>query len=115
MKMVTLQVPEQRPDGIPERVYTAAKKKGDITVSASTATENLRLGKGLYEVKPDPLPEVTLVGMKQPEEMTSEELALEASAHGKPFRKKVSRSAAIEHVQTLRAESIKFIMDDDEE
>lgn len=113
MKKITLIPAAERPEGVSDADYRAAKKKGEVTMNAVTAIEALRLGKGLYTVKPVPKPQVEIKA-KEPTEMTAAELAAEMTSFGKPPRKKMTRQAAIDFVKKLREDAAKFITDDED-
>lgn len=114
MKRVTIKVVDKRPDDIDVKTYEAAKKKGEIECNYVTAVENVRVSKGLYEIKPEPKPEADLPGLKEPEDMTKAELAQEMQLWGKPIKKGTKLSGVIETIKKLRSEAVANIEDDDE-
>lgn len=118
MKEVTLTLVEEPVDYKTVRFakadYDAAKKKGDIKTVYSNAREAIRLSGGMYKIKPEEaIREIAIKGLKEPEEMTSEELVGEMTAHGKPPRKKMNRQVAIDFVRKLREEAKAMIVDDE--
>jgi hypothetical protein len=113
MKKAIIRPVATRPEEVSARDFEAAKKKGEIEVNYVTAIEALKNGKGLYEIKPEPKPQVEIVGLKEPEEMTPEELVQEMTSHGKPPRKQMSRSAAEKFIRELREKAKTMIVDDE--
>lgn len=120
MKIVTIK-PVDEPKSFADVKFTeadfkAAKRVGAIKVPFPTAIEAVKQSKGLYQIVTDKkVVELEIKGMKAPVEMTNEELALEASAHGKPLRKRISRAKLIEFITSLREASVEFITDDEDE
>ena len=94
--------------------WEAANKQGEIKVPAVTAMEALKNGRGLWRIKPQDQPkEVVIKSLKEPEEMTSQELVAEMTSYGKPPRKKMNRAIAVDFVKKLRAEAAELIIDDE--
>lgn len=54
MKKAIIKVADEKPSGITQKDYDAAKKTGEIECNYVTAITNVRLSKGLYELKPEP-------------------------------------------------------------
>ncbi len=95
--------------------YLAAKKMGEIrNVPYGTARENIRNSAGMYRIKPEEtaVQEHVIKGLKDPEEMTASELMAEMTAHGKPPRKQMQRSVAVDFVKDLRAKAESMIVPD---
>ncbi|WP_170759988.1 hypothetical protein [Ruegeria lacuscaerulensis] len=113
MKKAIIRPVAKCPEGVSAADHAKAKSKGEIEVNYVTAIEALKNGKGLYELKPEPKPQVEIVGLKEPEEMSPEELVQEMTSHGKPPRKQMSRSAAEKFVRELREKAKTFIVDDE--
>lgn len=96
--------------------WEAANKQGEIKVPAVTAMEALKNGRGLWRIKPQDQPkEVVIKSLKEPEEMTTKELAEEMALRGKPPRKQMSRAIAVDFIKKLRAEAVELIIDDEGE
>lgn len=97
--------------------YDAAKKAGPKTVPHGTAMENIRNSKGLYRIKPEPsqVQEISLVGVKEPQDMTKAELVKELIAWGKAPKKQMTRKVCEDFIIKLRAEAAEMILDDDED
>lgn len=119
MKMVKI-VPVAEPSSFSEvkfsqKEWQAAKKLGTQTVPAVTAVEALRNSKGLYKIVDEAAAtvQVELKGLKDPEDMNSEELVAELTAHGKAPRKRMKRETAVNYVKDLRAKAVAMIIDDD--
>lgn len=117
MKFVTLQVAKTKPNGVTEEAFKAAKKLGEIECSYATAIDNVALSKGLYEIKPEEVENVEVVvqALKDPEEMSNQELYAEMASHGKPPRKKMNHKDVVKFVNDLRAKAENFIVDDEDE
>lgn len=115
MKIAILQVVDECPSGVTAAVHKEAKKRGNVECPAITAVEAVRNSKGLYQIKPEEseASKVELVGLKDPEQMTSEELVVELTAHGKAPRKRMKRETAVNYVKELRAKAVEMIIDDD--
>lgn len=112
MKKLTIRPVKERPEGVSEKDFKEAHRKGEIEVNAITAIEALKNGGGLYEIKP-PAKQVVEVKGKEPEEMTKAELVAEMTAFGKPPRKMMSRDVAVQFVRDLRAKAEELIGDGD--
>ncbi|MFY0633681.1 MAG: hypothetical protein JXQ91_07710 [Vannielia sp.] len=99
--------------------YKAAVATGEKRVPFGTAMRNIKLSKGLYEIKPEvKTVHIEPVGPKAPEEMTNEELALEMHGWGKPIKKtgkQVTRGSIIKAVKELRQHAAEMIVDGDPE
>lgn len=114
MRKAIIRPVAKRPEAVSAADFEAAQRKGEIEVNYVTAVEALKNGNGLYELKPEPKPQVEIIGLKEPEEMSNEELVQEMIIHGKRPQKKVSRPKAIEFVRSLREQAASLIGDDDE-
>jgi hypothetical protein len=69
----------------------------------------------MYRIKPEVKEvEVKLQGLKEPEEMSNEELVMEMTAFGKPPRKRMTRQASIDFIKDLRAKALEMIGDDED-
>lgn len=115
MHTVTLKVADKRPEGVDDKQYKIAKKKGEITVNAITAREAVKLGKGLYEVKPEPKPEVEIKGLPSVDEMDKAALVAEMTMYGKPPQKQMTMEKAKAFVLQLREKAAEMIVDVDPE
>lgn len=120
MKMLTI-IPVEKPKRFEDVAFTqdeyrAAAKRGPVTVPAPTALEALKNGKGLYRIKPEEKTiAVEIKALKEPEDMTNQELFAEMASYGKPPRKQMARKAAVEFVSKLRQEAADLIVDDEDE
>lgn len=121
MKMVTLTLVDA-PENFAEANflkddYLKAKKKGDLVVSYGTAMENIKNSRGMYRIKPEPKAEVEvkLAELKDPSDMTKEELAQEMAQWGKPLKtgKPVTRSAVEKAIRLAREKAADLITDDE--
>lgn len=121
MKFVTLTVVDE-PASFDEvrfsrEQWKEAKALGDIRGCAySNAREAIKNSGGMYRIKvTDNIRQVEVVAAKDPSEMTSAELVAEMTAFGKPPRKQMKRSVAVDFVRKLREEAALNIVDDDAE
>lgn len=95
--------------------WKAAAKSGAKRVPFPTAVEAVRNSKGLYQIAPDRDPvEVEVKGLKDPDEMSKEELVQEMTMWGKPPRKQMARQTVVEFIRKLRSEAADLISDDEE-
>lgn len=121
MKFVTLTVVDEPASFDDVRFsreqWKEAKARGDIRDCAySNAREAIRNSGGMYRIKvTDNVMQVEVVAAKDPSEMTSAELVAEMTAFGKPPRKKMKHSVAVDFVRKLREEAAMMIVDDDTE
>jgi hypothetical protein len=119
MKMVQIK-PVPQPESFTAVKFTqedwkAANKLGTLTVPAVTAVEALKNSKGLYKIVDEAAAtvQVEFQGLKDPEQMTSQELVAEMTSHGKPPRKRMERKTAVNYIKDLRAKAAEMIIDDD--
>ncbi len=119
MKMVLIR-PVAKPKSFADVKFTEAdwkkaEKIGELEQPYGTAMENVRLSKGLYELKPvaREIP-AQLAGPKDPYDMSKEELVMEMTAWGKPPRKQMPQKACIEFILKLRSEAAELITDDED-
>jgi len=116
--MLTI-IPVEKPKAFTEvefsqEDYRAAVKAGPVVVPAVTALEALRNSRGLYRIKSEEKPiEVQVKALKEPEDMTNQELFAEMASYGKPPHKKMTRTVAVDFVRDLRAKAADLIVDDE--
>ncbi len=121
MKIVTIEPVAEPADfkdvRFARKDWEAAVKLGPIrNIPYGTAAENIRNSGGMYQIVTDKkVVEVEMKGLKDPVEMTKEELVMEMTAWGKPPRKQMSRKACEDFIRDLRSKAVDLISDDDEE
>ena len=97
-----------------EEMYKHAVKIGDKSVPYPTALEAVQNSGGLYKIKSETAPSLRIKGLKDPDEMSRMELAMEMTAFGKPPRKQMNRQVAVEFIRKLRDEAASMIVEDED-